>query len=77
MSGMAAFEAPRKPQPRRRTRTIRLIRSGQIATTVHIPDDGIAYDLILYQSKVYIRRKPDLYGEATMWPIVSELDADT
>jgi len=44
---------------------------------VHIPDDGIAYDLILYQSKVYIRRKPDLYGEATMWPIVSELDADT
>jgi hypothetical protein len=73
---MAAFEAPRDIEPSRRMRFVKLLRSGGSPVIVSIPASVLAPDLIRYDDKVYIKRTPDSYSEATMWPVIKALDAN-
>lgn len=79
---MTAYEAPRTDGPGRGMRAVELKFHGaaqgrMYRTIVRIPKDMSAPDLIKYKGHTFVRRDNDHYSEASMWPVVDELDADT
>ena len=77
---MAVYEAPRTAIPQRAMRVIHLRCSGKTPggswQNVQIPKGMPLPDVIKWRGRIFVQRVDDLYGEATMWPIVEELDAD-
>jgi hypothetical protein len=70
---MAAYEAPRPAEPVRRTQDVVLCYKGRgIRVTVQIPT-GVNTDLISYHGRTFIRRA-GYFAEASVWPILEELD---
>jgi hypothetical protein len=75
---MSAYEAPRAIEPERQMRdiTLRLYgrRVGGSKHVVQIPKSIALPDLIRWRGHTFIRKADDTYAEATMWPIVEDLD---
>ena len=76
---MTLYEAPRPVTREREMRTVSLRCSGKTpggsCQIVQIPANMPLPDLIRYRGHTYMRRCDDLYSEASMWPVVDELDA--
>jgi hypothetical protein len=77
---MDAYEAPRPVLPTGRdTREVELSfhghhSGGSCKAMVTIPKDMKPPDLIRYRGHTFIRRTDERYTEASMWPILEELD---
>jgi hypothetical protein len=75
---MAAFEAPRLPERGRVMRDVELRFRGRrpegSRSTVQIPKEISLPDVIRYRGHTFVRRASGNYEEATMWPILDELD---
>ena len=76
---MAAYEAPRIAPPERAMRTVVLNyhgRKGRHLKTVLIPAAMPLPDVITFRGRIMVHRD-GTYVEATVWPIVEALDADS
>jgi len=77
---MAAFEAPRVETPLRPMRAIELrFRGGghknlSAIETVQIPKAMTLPDVIRYRNRTFVHRSEKRYEEASIWPILDELD---
>jgi hypothetical protein len=76
---ISAFEAPAERTPERKMRDVELrfqggCKSREIKTTVKLPTGMRMPDLITYRGHTFIHRTDESYSEASMWPIVEELD---
>lgn len=77
---MAAYETPRPPAKQREMRAIMLKFNGRSPDRYHavkIPADMPLPDLITYRGHMFAMRGAGVYAEATIWPIVDDLDAST
>lgn len=75
---ISAFEAPHETADARKTRDVALVMHGQksrsTSVTVRVPADMKMPDLITWHGHTFARRTDERYSEASMWPIVEELD---
>jgi hypothetical protein len=74
---MAAFEAPRPAERKRPMRNVTLrflSRTEGGSKVVQIPSDMKLPDVIRYHDKFLVRRDDSHYSEASMWPVLEELD---
>lgn len=78
---MTAYEAPRARGVSRPMLDIELRYRGWnrdgTRQTVQIPKNMPPPDLISYKGHTFVRRDVSHYVEASMWPILDELDQET
>jgi hypothetical protein len=77
---MALHEAPRVSETGRPTIEVTLKSKGiargtaSNLRTVRVPMSNPMPNVITYKGKIFVRVKRDQYDEATIWPIVKDLD---